>query len=196
MNKTTSIKQRKKKDNIFNHQQLKNIDNSNLCQNKQCTDNLKEIDKTNKLITYMEKELFLLDKEKADEFYEMSNRITKLTKKIDSMKKVIDSYQGINVSDLNYENLSEIEMNLMRLLMQVRHSISKIELAVINNVIQKPQDNSVLCKRCETNNINCLIHPCSHVALCIDCTIQSIRCPICNKFIEYYDKIYLPNMNE
>ena len=68
MNKTTSIKQRKKKDNIFNHQQLKNIDNSNHCQNKQCTDNLKEIDKTNKLITCMEKELFLLDKEKSKSY--------------------------------------------------------------------------------------------------------------------------------
>ena len=196
MNKTTRVKQRKKKETILNPQQLKHIDNSNHCQHKQCSDILKEIDKTNKLITYIEKELILLDKEKADEFYEMSNKITKLTKKIDSMKRVIDSYQGINVEDLNYESLSEIEINLMRLLIQVRHSISKIELAVINNVIQKPQDNSTLCKRCEVNNIDCLIHPCSHVVLCTDCTIQSIRCPICNKFIEYYDKIYLPNINE
>ena len=102
-----------------------------------------------------------------------------------------------NISDVSILLFSLIldTIPLDARLVKVRHSISKIESAVMKKIIPKPEDNTTLCKKCEVNNINCLLHPCSHVVLCVDCTTQSTRCPVCHKFIDYYDKIYLPNVN-
>ena len=167
----------------------------NNCQNEKCIENLEEIEKMNEKINSLEKRILILDKQKAEEFFEISSKLNKVCKNIDTLQPLLDSYQGINLGHLSYENLAKVEINLMRLLIKVRHSVSKIESAVMKKIIPKPEDNTTLCKKCEVNNINCLLHPCSHVVLCVDCTTQSTRCPVCHKFIDYYDKIYLPNVN-
>ena len=72
--------------------------------------------------------------------------------------------------------------------------ISNIESDIMKGNISKPEDTSTLCKICKTKYIDCLLHPCSHVAICLDCVNTCIKCPICGKFIEYFDKIYLPGL--
>ena len=84
-------------------------------------------------------------------------------------------------------------MNLMDLLIKVKKKISEIEYDVMEGFINKPEDHTILCQICKENEINCFIHPCSHVCICCDCASHTVKCPICYKFIEYYDKIFLPN---
>ena len=82
----------------------------------------------------------------------------------------------------------------MKLLIKVKKKISEIEYDVMECFINKPEDHTILCEICKENEINCFIHPFSHVCICCDCTSQSIKCPVCHKFIEFYDKIFLPNI--
>ncbi len=52
---------------------------------------------------------------------------------------------------------------------------------------------SLLCMNCAKNNFDTIINPCNHVCICSACVENLIKCPLCFKFIEYTDKIYLPS---
>lgn len=168
------------------------LNKTDTCQNEKCIENLNEIEKINDECIYLEKKIMLLDKSKSEEFFDIMNKLTKVSKNIDELQPLIDSYQGINLNSLPYENLVKIEINLMKLLVKVRVKISKIEYEIIKGIRTKPEDNTIICDGCKVNEINCLLHPCSHVVLCENCAKETTKCPICSKFIEYYDKIYLP----
>lgn len=49
------------------------------------------------------------------------------------------------------------------------------------------------CGICKENDLNSIIRPCNHVCICCKCADTTLKCPLCFKFIEYIDKIYLPN---
>ena len=82
----------------------------------------------------------------------------------------------------------------MNLLIKVKKKIFEIEYDVMECFNNKGEDHTILCQISKENEINCFIHPFSHVCICCDCTSQSIKCPVCQKFIIFYDKIFLPNI--
>jgi hypothetical protein len=55
------------------------------------------------------------------------------------------------------------------------------------------EEKLTLCGICHEKEVNCIIKPCNHVFLCTECVERTIKCPLCLKFIEYFDKVYLPN---
>ena len=93
----------------------------------------------------------------------------------------------------DYKTLANAESNLMKLLIKVKNKISNIEYGVINGNIKLPEDISLKCVKCKNNQINCLMYPCEHMCLCNECVKETTKCPICYKFIDYFDKVFLPN---
>jgi len=45
----------------------------------------------------------------------------------------------------------------------------------------------LMCRHCETNQVNCLFLPCTHHKLCINCAKKVDMCPVCGRDIQ--DKI-------
>ena len=166
------------------------------CTNKKCLETNKEIEQLKEDCTDMEKKLSILVKTKAEEFIEISSKLTKVCKKIDDLQLSLEIYMDKELTGFekyDYKTLANAESNLMKLLIKVKNKISNIEYGVINGNIELPEDESLKCKKCKENQINCLLYQCEHMALCCECVKSTTKCPICFKFIDYYDKIFLPN---
>ena len=166
------------------------------CTNKKCLETNKEIEQLKEDCADMEKKLAILEKTKTEEFIEISSKLTTVCKKIDDLQLSLEIYLEKELTGFDkydYKVLANAESNLMKLLIKVKNKISNIEYAAINGNIQLPEDESLKCPKCKENQINCLLYPCEHMALCCDCVKSTVKCPICYKMIEYYDKVYLPN---
>ena len=163
------------------------------CENEKCKEISLEIERIKEDCSDLEKKILIIDKTKTEDFIDISSKLSKVCKQIDELQPKIDHFQGINLGNLTFKQLENIEMNLMDLLIKVKKKISEIEYDVMEGFINKPEDHTILCQICKENEINCFIHPCSHVCICCDCASHTVKCPICYKFIEYYDKIFLPN---
>ena len=61
-----------------------------------------------------------------------------------------------------------------------------------SNTIPNKVEN-LHCLNCNENSFDTILKPCNHVCLCSECVGNLIKCPLCYKFIEYTDKIYLPS---
>jgi hypothetical protein len=166
----------------------------NECENEKCKEMKLEIERIKEDCLDLEKKILIIDKTKTEDFIDISSKLSKVCKHIDELQPKIDHFQGINLGNLTFKQLENIEINLMKLLIKVKKKISEIEYDVMEGFINKPEDHTILCQICKENEINCFIHPCSHVCICCDCASQSIKCPVCHKFIEFYDKIFLPNI--
>ena len=171
-----------------------NILLNELCENEKCKEITLEIERIKEDCLDLEKKILIIDKTKTEDFIDISSKLSKVCKHIDELQPKIDHFQGINLGNLTFKQLENIEINLMKLLIKVKKKISEIEYDVMEGFINKPEDHTILCQICKENEINCFIHPCSHVCICCDCASQSIKCPACHKFIEFYDKIFLPNI--
>ena len=171
-----------------------NILLNELCENEKCKEITLEIERIKEDCLDLEKKILIIDKSKTEDFIDISSKLSKVCKHIDELQPKIDHFQGINLGNLTFKQLENIEINLMKLLIKVKKKISEIEYDVMEGFINKPEDHTILCQICKENEINCFIHPCSHVCICCDCASQSIKCPVCHKFIEFYDKIFLPNI--
>ena len=202
--KNKKIKRRKKKSKTGFSFSSSNMSGSILsqnsdeifCTNKKCLETNKEIEQLKDDCDDMEKKLSLLVKTKTEEFIEISSKLTKVCKKIDDLQLSLEIYldkEFTGFEKYDYKTLANAESNLMKLLIKVRNKISNIEYGVMNGNGQLPEDESLKCNKCRENDINCLLYPCEHLSLCCDCVKISTKCPICFKFIEYYDKIFLPN---
>jgi len=166
------------------------------CTNKKCLETNKEIEQLKEDCQDMEKKLSILVKTKTEEFIEISSKLTKVCKKIDDLQLSLEIYLDKELTGFDkydYKTLANAESNLMKLLIKVRNKISNIEYGVMNGNTVLPQDESLKCNKCKENDIDCLLYPCEHLALCCECVKVSTKCPICFKFIDYYDKIFLPN---
>jgi hypothetical protein len=170
-----------------------NILLNELCENEKCKEITLEIERIKEDCLDLEKKILIIDKTKTEDFIDISSKLSKVCKHIDELQPKIDHFQGINLGNLTFKQLENIEMNLMDLLIKVKKKISEIEYDVMEGFINKPEDHTILCQICKENEINCFIHPCSHVCICCECASQTVKCPICYKFIEFYDKIFLPN---
>jgi hypothetical protein len=166
------------------------------CTNKKCLETNKEIEQLKEDCADMEKKLAILVKTKTEEFIEISSKLTKVCKKIDDLQLSLEIYLDKELTGFDkydYKVLANAESNLMKLLIKVKNKISNIEYGAINGNIQLPEDESLKCTKCKKNQINCLLYPCEHMAICCECVKSTLKCPICYKFIEYYDKVFLPN---
>ena len=166
------------------------------CTNKKCLETNKEIEQLKEDCEDMEKKISILVKTKTEEFIEISSKLTKVCKKIDDLQLSLEIYLDKELTGFDkydYKTLANAESNLMKLLIKVKNKISNIEYGVINGTSHLPEDVSLKCSKCKENQINCLLYPCEHMALCCDCVKSTLKCPICYKFIEYFDKVYLPN---
>ena len=166
------------------------------CTNKKCLETNKEIEQLKDDCADMEKKLSILVKAKTEEFIEISSKLTKVCKKIDDLQLPLGIYLDKELTEFekyDYKTLANAESNLMKLLIKVKNKISNIEYGVINGNLELPQDESLNCSKCKEKEINCLLYPCEHLALCYDCVKACSKCPICFKIIEKYDKVFLPN---
>ena len=166
------------------------------CTNKKCLETNKEIEQLKEDCADMEKKLSILVKTKTEEFIEISGKLTKVCKKIDDLQLSLGIYLDTEINKFekyDYKTLANAESNLMKLLIKVKNKISNIEYGVINGNMELPEDESLKCTKCKINQINCLLYPCEHMSLCCECVKNSTKCPICYKYIESHDKIFLPN---
>ncbi len=166
------------------------------CTNKKCLETNKEIEQLKEDCEDMEKKLSILVKTKTEEFIEISSKLTKVCKKIDELQLSLEIYLDKELTGFDkydYKTLANAESNLMKLLIKVKNKISNIEYGVMNGNAVLPPDESLKCNKCKENDIDCLLYPCEHLCLCCECVKVSTKCPICFKFIDYYDKIFLPN---
>ena len=166
------------------------------CTNKKCLETNKEIEQLKEDCADMEKKLSILVKTKTEEFIEISGKLTKVCKKIDDLQLSLGIYLDTEINKFekyDYKTLANAESNLMKLLIKVKNKISNIEYGVMNGTTTLPKDESLKCNKCKENDIDCLLYPCEHLSLCCECVKVSTKCPICFKFIDYYDKIFLPN---
>ena len=203
-NKIKNIKKGKKKSKACLSISSSNFSGSALsqnsdeisCTNKKCLETNKEIEQLKEDCEDMEKKLSILVKTKTEEFIEISSKLTKVCKKIDDLQLALEIYldkEKTGFDKYDYKTLANAESNLMKLLIKVRNKISNIEYGVMNGNAELPKDESLKCNKCKENDIDCLLYPCEHLCLCCDCVKISTKCPICFKFIDYYDKIFLPN---
>ena len=203
-NKNNKKKRRKKKSKTCLSFSSSNFSGSVLsqnseeisCTNKKCLETNKEIEQLKEDCEDMEKKLSILVKTKTEEFIEISSKLTKVCKKIDDLQLSLEIYLDKELTGFDkydYKTLANAESNLMKLLIKVRNKISNIEYGVMNGNTTLPQDESLKCQKCKENDIDCLLYPCEHLSLCCECVKVSTKCPICFKFIDYYDKIFLPN---
>ena len=166
------------------------------CTNKKCLETNKEIEQLKEDCVDMEKKLSILVKTKTEEFIEISSKLTEVCKKIDDLQLSLGIYLDKELTGLekyDYKTLANAESNLMKLLIKVKNKISNIEYGVMNGNTELPEDESLKCSKCKINQINCLLYPCEHMSLCYECVKNSTKCPICYKYIESHDKIFLPN---
>ena len=184
----------KEKDFDINVNEKDNKENVILnCENEKCKEVQEEIFQIEEDIQDLKKKILMIDKNYTEKFIDISSNLSKVCSKIDEIQPFINHYQGNNLEELNYETLNFYENKLMQLLLIVKKRTSEIELNIMNESIKIPDDNSNLCLICKKNLINCLIFPCNHVVICCYCANLTTKCPVCEKFIEYYDKIFLPN---
>ena len=165
------------------------------CTNKKCLETNKEIEQLKEDCVDMEKKLSMLVKTKTEEFIEISSKLTKVCKKIDDLQLSLGIYLDKETTEFekyDYKTLANAESNLMKLLIKVKNKISNIEYSVINGNMEIPEDESLKCPKCKINQINCLLYPCEHMSLCSECIKNSTKCPICYKYIESHEKIFLP----
>ena len=166
------------------------------CTNKKCLETNKEIEQLKEDCADMEKKLSILVKTKAEEFIEISGKLTKVCSKIGDLQLSLGIYldkEENAFEKYDYKTLANAESNLMKLLIKVKNKISNIEYAVINGNMELTEDESLKCTKCKINQINCLLYPCEHMSLCCECIKNTTKCPICYKYIESHDKIFLPN---
>lgn len=148
MNKLVSVKQNKKNvefydvedefvegeievesifNNILNKSESKQsllVENS--CENENCIAVYKEIIKLKEECLSLENKCILIDYVKSEQLFEVSEKISELCHSINKMINIIETHEGELLDNLNYENLTKIEFNLMKLLVKVRSRISKV----------------------------------------------------------------------
>jgi hypothetical protein len=164
------------------------IDND--CDNETCTNTANEINKLKEECSNLEKKYMLIDRSHSQQIQELTEKTNDMSRKINSMNAKIQNYEGEGLSDISYYKLNRLEMNLLKLLANVRRKVSKIEMGQINGI---QTENNKLCKFCKNSRINCIMRPCNHLSMCYECVQKSLKCPICFNFIEYYDRFYIPN---
>jgi DNA repair ATPase RecN len=126
------------------------------------------------------------------------DNIRNLTKQLEfnvsELKKIKHTYTGLNklyINNLKYN--SSFKSDIQNLNEKITH------LETNETEFKKLRD-SLKCRICYTNNINCLIQPCGHLTSCRKCIDhmrdisldEDIKCPMCNTIIVNYKNIYLP----
>lgn len=166
------------------------------CTNKKCLETNNEIQHLTEDCSDMEKKISMLIKSKAEEFIEISDKLRKVCKNIEDLQLSLGIYRNKEIDGLkkyDYKSLANAESNLMKLLIKVKNRISNKEYDMLNGKKEMKDSFSLKCFKCSKNEINCLLYPCEHLSLCHDCARESIKCPLCFKYIEYFDKVFLPD---
>ena len=73
----------------------------------------------------LEKKILIIDKSKTEDFIDISSKLSKVCKHIDELQPKIDHFQGINLGNLTFKQLENIEINLMKLLIKVKKKYLK-----------------------------------------------------------------------
>lgn len=161
------------------------------CNNSNCENISNEINKLKEECLNLENKCILIDYVKSEQLFEISEKISTLNKVVNNIIDSIENYEGEGLEELTYDKLTEIEMSLLKLLTKVKMRMAKLENDILKGVGGIAQ--SFTCIICKKLDINCVIKPCKHVCICLECVTNTLKCPICFKYIEYYDKVFLPN---
>jgi hypothetical protein len=54
-----------------------------------------------------------------------------------------------------------------------------------------PSDGNMMCKVCQSKDINCVSLPCGHMSTCVDCINEETKCRVCNKKRSAYVEVFL-----
>jgi hypothetical protein len=133
-----------------------------------------------------------MDHHQSKSLLEMTEKLSDLNKNIIDMIDTVEHHEGEALEELTYPELTKLEMNLLKLLTKVKTKVSMLEYDIVSGKKVDHVEDTV-CSQCRTAQADCVLRPCSHVCLCMDCVKNLLKCPMCNKFIEYFDKVYLPN---
>jgi hypothetical protein len=161
------------------------------CENETCVSTTNEINKLCDECLNLEHKIILMDHYQSKTLLEMTEKISELNTQILKMIDTVENNEGDGLDSLEYPQLTKMENNLLKLLQKVKNKISNIEFDIVSG--KKVVYEDLTCTQCKKVDINCVLRPCGHVCLCIDCVKNLLKCPICNNFIEYFDKVFLPN---
>jgi hypothetical protein len=165
---------------------------SNQCEKENCINVANEIGKLCDECLNLEHKCILIDHIQSKSLLESTERVSELNKTIINMIDVVDNHEGEGLDECSYPKLTKLEMNLLKLLTKVKTRISTLEYDIVTGKKEDYRDDLV-CAVCRKINVNCVVRPCNHLCLCCDCVKNILKCPMCNKFIEYFDKVFLPN---
>lgn len=128
--------------------------------------------------------------------YHMNSEVVDLNERLEllTLSKIripysYNNYLGLDIDNLNFKSLIEIEKNLIELYQKSVTRISELQLLEVNSEIKKINYD---CIKCLKEKIEIIMRPCQHIILCNKCVETLIKCPKCNKIISNYEKIYMP----
>ena len=149
----------------------------------------------------------------SDKLLETNEKINlEITKSIDSEDEELKRIRSSNINLKNELILVKGELK------ELNGSYNHLNSVFISNIgkkdtrnlisptkfnkIKQDYDNlkeKLTCRICFDNKINTIIEPCNHTVMCIDCinsmrahTENIIKCPMCNRNISGFRRIYLP----
>ncbi len=110
-----------------------NIKNMNMhwnikknCNKEKCINNVNEINQLSEECNNLEKKCILIDYVKSEQLYEISDKITEICNSINKTIEAIELYEGDSLKNLKYDELTELEQNLIKLYSKVRERISEV----------------------------------------------------------------------
>lgn len=186
--------------NLSNLSNYSNSGKSNFAKSKSfsSTKSIQSIDNDNiNFLQYQEKNILekinVLENRKTQNLIDISHEINEINIKIQEASKNSEKYNVRNIKKMPFSKLSELEENLMSLLIKVNKKISEKEELIINDIkngILDVYSINEMCLICKDYKIDTVIEPCNHFCVCELCSPYLKNCPKCLNEIYSCHKVY------
>lgn len=98
------------------------------CSNKKCIETAEEVEQLTEECNDLEQKCILIDYSRSEELLNLSDKISLISSNVQNLIDSIEIYEGDSLDNLQYENLTKIEINLLNLLIKVKRKISKVNI--------------------------------------------------------------------